>query len=234
MSTVDLFRVSIVMMYGGGNMKKLVIFAIAIVIVTTILVSIGFFIDSLFGQSVAEIITTATIVTTAVVIVLQLYRSERLKEAEFIVNFNTNFITNPIFMEVIGHCEKSLGEIDSDSIIKTIDKTKVIIYLDYLEPLYFLLKNGAIRRDKLYMLIQYRLFVVVCNPDVQNIILGLRPSLDSIVDMCEILNLHRKKLSKKRGYYRPHWLKEKDLENFIAKYKYGKGKQNDSKKTKQA
>jgi len=53
------------------------------------------FIDNIVVQSIVDVITAVNIVTSEIVTIFQLYGNEQLKEAEFIVNFNTNFISNP-------------------------------------------------------------------------------------------------------------------------------------------
>jgi len=187
-------------------MKKIIM-----VIVVILLILVGILIDIYSNVPTA----TITAVIAVIVVGMQLYRNDRLKEADFIVKFNFGFINAPNLISVLKNCEDNNG--------KSLKLTDVVSYLSYFEALSFMLENNAISKDNLYSLIQHRLFVVLNNPDVQDLIIHRKPSFDKLIDMCDILSIHRKKLEKKKNIpSSKNWFNEKNIDSFISSYKYGK------------
>ena len=170
-----------------------------------------------------ESVTGVILVVTAVVggsgLFVQLQRNDHLKEAEFILNFNTNFLNFKDFTDVLEYCDVAAGIIKSPKTCKTckngneLNYMNVSNYLDYFEPLYFLLENKAIRISRLASLIGHRFFIVVCNPDVQeNVIKKHREAYEPLIELYKKLKKHLYKNKDKM----PLWVKNHDLIEFLT------------------
>jgi len=161
-----------------------------------------------------NLVTVVTAVMGAIGIVLQLSRDKSLKEVQFIVDFNKNFVEFDDLMKVHDMCSERFGmPVDEDYKDKPLDHTAVYKYLDAFEPLYFLLKNKAVSVDKMYDLVSYRFFIVVCTPEVQReIILKHEDSYENIISMYRILEKYRIKKGKKPPFRK---YEENDLLKFL-------------------
>jgi hypothetical protein len=142
-----------------------------------------------------DIVMVATAIMGVIGIVLQLGREKSLKEIEFIVDFNRNFVEYDELMSVHDICSEQAGLfVDGHNKDRPLDHTSVYKYLDCFEPLYFLLKSKAVGTDKLYDLVSYRFFIVLNNREVQEKIIAVhKSSYKNIIEMYKILNGHRKK-----------------------------------------
>ena len=159
---------------------------------------------------ITNIILALSAIGGAIAVVLQLKRNESLKEAEFIVDFNTQFGQHNELLEVYNRCAMEAGYA-IDSKIESFDYTKVIAYLNYFEPLYFLLENKAIHIDKISSLAGNRFFVVACNRDVQEkVIRQHQRDLAAFIELYKRLKTHRY-----RNEEPPEWLVKNDLVKFL-------------------
>jgi len=129
-------------------------------------------------------------------VIMQLHHDGKLKEVEFIVNFNNNLLQVPSLMCVHEVCKKTRSDstYKREAQLNTDDAYK---YLDYFEPLFFLLNNNVIKPEKMYRLVAFRFFVVVCDKEVvEKVIVGYRPHFGCIEDMYDSLNGCRIKKNK--------------------------------------
>jgi len=164
-----------------------------------------------------DIITVATAIMGVIGIMLQLGREKSLKEIEFIIDFNRNFVEYDELMSVHDICSEQVGLfVDGHNKDKPLDHTSVYKYLDCFEPLYFLLKNKAVGTDKLYDLVSYRFFIVVNNREVQEKIIAVHlSSYKNIIEMYKILNGYRKKNKLPAPFLA---FEENDLLKFLKSY----------------
>lgn len=115
--------------------------------------------------SISTILTTLTALFGAFAIWWQLKREKDLKEAEFIMNYNTAFITNPELTEI----EKALEAYRKTNVF-TFDESQrqlIINYLVYNEALAAMIFRGVLSIGNIDDLFMYRFFLVVNNPIIQ-------------------------------------------------------------------
>lgn len=101
-------------------------------------------------------------------ICIQLRNDAKLKEAEFLYNFNTEYINNASFSTVFNYCANEAG-IFSKRMEEVALPTQedIVKYLDFFEPVYYLVNNRIISIEKLSDLLEHRFLVVVCNEYIQ-------------------------------------------------------------------
>ena len=125
-------------------------------------------------SDVATIITTITAIIGAFAIWFQMKRERDINEAEFIMNYNINFIENPEYVELEHKLEKYKIAVESgknihemEDIITEENKQTVINYLVYHEALAVFVKKKVLAIDSIDDLFAYRFFLIMNNPEVQ-------------------------------------------------------------------
>jgi len=139
----------------------------AIYITLLLIVVISYAISCLFFDvsNISSILTTFTSIIGAYAIWWQLKKEKDLKEAEFIMTYNTAFISNPELTQI----EKELEAYRKTKVFK-FDESKrqsIINYLVYHEALAALVFRGTLRIKNIDNLFMYRFFLVVNNPVIQ-------------------------------------------------------------------
>ncbi|MCL2639006.1 MAG: hypothetical protein FWD48_11635 [Oscillospiraceae bacterium] len=202
-------------------MKKTILIALILSMsLGTILYIIFNFEDTwIKNESLSSIIIAATALGGVAGVIVQFNREKNLREVDFIVKFNTKFLEFDELIDVLNYCSHKAGIINDPKYdeVTSLNHTDVYKYLDYFEPLYFLLKNKAVSIDKMYMLVSHRFFVVVCNPDVQNNVLAKhQTAFKSIIEMYRILDDYRCK----KKIPLPSTVEENGLLKFLDTFNY--------------
>jgi hypothetical protein len=112
-------------------------------------------------------ITLFVLFSSLLLLNMQLSSNEKLKEAEFITNFNTNFIQVDHTLGVFSHEKAKYCNYEE----KSSYYAKVLIYLAYFEPLYFLLEDGIIEKDRILSIIRLRFSIVASNCVIQEAVI---------------------------------------------------------------
>lgn len=117
-------------------------------------------------NDLAQIVTMITAVIGAYSIWVQLRRENRIKEAEFIMEYNNSFISNPKMTEIEELLEKSRkGE--NITVITDNNRQQVIDYLVYLEALAALIFRKVLSIEVIDDLFMYRFYLAVNNKEIQ-------------------------------------------------------------------
>lgn len=123
---------------------------------------------------VATVITTITAIVGAFAIWFQMKRERDIKEAEFIMSYNTSFIENPELVELEQKLERyrkqveTLGNASKQENILTKDNRQTVVnYLVYHEALAVFVKKKILSIDCIDDLFAYRFFLIVNNPEIQ-------------------------------------------------------------------
>lgn len=125
---------------------------------------------------VKDVIGTSTGLVAAVMVWVQLKRTERLNEANYIKDLNNQFITNKEMCEVEHALELYYNEVTEgeESPILHLDLSrdgkdcqKMINYLVYLESLASIIQQGVLHIEIIHNVFAYRFFLAVNNPIVQ-------------------------------------------------------------------
>ena len=145
-------------------MKKTTFFLVFLILLIVFILVAFFnsryqFIDDAF----ASILLIGTAIGGFAGLILQHNRETNMKEAEFIIGFNTTFVQTESFMKIYSYCA---GHPPKDY---ELDPIEVLKYMDYFEPLYFLLENKVITIDKVYLLVGHRFMIVHQNEEVKKI-----------------------------------------------------------------
>lgn len=137
---------------------------------------------TLKGTELSDYVSTALSVMAAVTCWLEFRSSERVNEAQLIMELNDQFITNPQFNEVEMKLERyyekyvkaqqsgePIGSIPFDINLDEINKERqgLINYLVHLEGVAALVNEEVLHLDAITDLMAYRYFIAVNNPHVQ-------------------------------------------------------------------
>ncbi len=123
-----------------------------------------------------DIISTSTGLIAAVMVWLQLKRTERLNESAYIKDFNNQFITNKdmtkvehalelYYNQMISGVENPILQLNLNR--ESDDCQCLINYLVYLESLASVIQQGVMHIESIHNLFAYRFFIAVNNPVVQ-------------------------------------------------------------------
>lgn len=125
-------------------------------------------------SDVATVATTVTAIIGAFAIWFQMKRERDIKEAEFIMSYNTSFIENGELSTLEKELEdyRKLVEAGVDvkklpPIVREDNIHSVINFLVYHEALATFVKNRVLSMKHIDDLFAYRFFLVMNNPDVQ-------------------------------------------------------------------
>lgn len=100
----------------------------------------------------------------------QFYREKNMKEAEFVLNINDKFITNPDIKRIYALLERSKEEGQEENPFKTEDVLDVANYLSFFETFYSLIHRGVIGFKAIDQL-AYRFFLATNNKFVQEMLI---------------------------------------------------------------
>ena len=143
----------------------------------------------LFPMSdVATVITTITAIVGAFAIWFQMKRERDIKEAEFIMSYNTSFIENDELGKLEQELENYRKIVESGKKVKEMpvivreeNRHAVINFLVYHEALATFVKNGVLNMSHIDDLFAYRFFLIMNNPDpineIDNIVLNFYHSV---------------------------------------------------------
>ena len=125
-------------------------------------------------SDVATIITTLTAIVGAFAIWFQMKRERDISEAEFIMNYNINFIENSEYIELEEALEKYRKTVESgenaeniDDILTDNNRQTIINYLVYHEALAVFVKKRVLSISSIDDLFAYRFFLIMNNPEIQ-------------------------------------------------------------------
>ena len=147
-------------------MKKTII-AIILFIIFIVLLCVTYFtlsIDAYISETVFfEVITAVTAIFGVISILVQSQENHDLRESQFIVNLNKDYISNGEYQLLLDSLEKvKAGESFSA------DKFDLISnYFDFFEPIYLLIRKKVIDIETIDDLFAFRFFSVVNNKEVQ-------------------------------------------------------------------
>lgn len=127
-----------------------------------------------------DIIITITSILGAIGIVSSLHKDRALEEAQFIVNLSNSFVQNPDYYIVYDFWNKyhdkkafkNMSKKDKKKLPQIISLTYK--YLDFFEPLYFLVEKNIIEISTVDELFEYRFCMIVNNWGVQHYVLNPR------------------------------------------------------------
>lgn len=125
-------------------------------------------------------ITTTTTLIAAVTFWLQFKRTEKLNEANFIMNLNKQFIDNreltrvehalEMYANTVGKSENCDGvELKLDLSPDGKDRQALVDYLVYMEALSAIIQQGVMHLGIVDNLFAYRFFLAINNPIVQKV-----------------------------------------------------------------
>lgn len=97
-------------------------------------------------------------------LVIEIYQSRKINEADFIADLNTTFVTNPDYKKAYTFFESYDFEDQPDIGISNVDISN---YLTFFETFQLLIENGTLSIEMLDDLFGYRFFIAVHNPYVQ-------------------------------------------------------------------
>lgn len=100
---------------------------------------------------------------------IQLKGERDIKEAEFLMNYHSNFVSNDTFTTIQQKLEDYYKERCGSEVIYEIDRQDLINYLVYLKGLAALLNKGVLHISTIDDLFSYRFFIAVNNPIVQEL-----------------------------------------------------------------
>lgn len=124
-------------------------------------------------SDVATVITTITAIIGAFAIWFQMKRERDIKEAEFIMNYNTSFIENQEFVALENRLEeyRKAKENNEENVLEEIvngeNHQTIVNYLVYHEALAVFVKKGILTIDSIDDLFAYRFFLIMNNPEIQ-------------------------------------------------------------------
>lgn len=148
-------------------MKKIVVAIVTFVIIIVLLCAIYFTygIDAYINGTVFfELVTALTAVFGVVSVLIQSRENHDLRESQFIVNLNKDYINNTEYQKLLDFLEKvNVGEKFSEEQFDLVSN-----YFDFFEPIYLLIKKKVIDIETIDDLFAYRFFSVVNNREVQN------------------------------------------------------------------
>lgn len=161
----------------------------AIIVILLIIILIGFIIHMCLLLSnhyisiislACDIIITITSILGAIGIVSSLHKDRALEEAQFIVNLSNSFVQNPDYYIVYDFWNKyhdkkafkNMSKKDKKKLPQIISLTYK--YLDFFEPLYFLVEKNIIEISTVDELFEYRFCMIVNNWGVQHYVLNPR------------------------------------------------------------
>lgn len=135
------------------------------------LVTIYYIIWSRLGDlhTASTIFVTVATIVAGISIWIQLKRDCDLKEAEFLLGYNSKFIFDSNLTDVQQILEQHRNGVIPDSAIEEMDRQQLINYIVYLEALSPLVKNSILNIETMDNLYSYRFFLAVNNPVVQRI-----------------------------------------------------------------
>lgn len=147
-------------------MKKTIISVILFFIFITSLCVIYFAlgVDLYISETLFfEMVTAVTAIFGVVSILVQSQENHDLRESQFIVNLNKDYINNVEYQKLLDFLEKvEEGEEFSE------DKFDLVSnYFDFFEPIYLLIRKKVIDIETIDDLFAYRFFSVVNNKEVQ-------------------------------------------------------------------
>lgn len=147
-------------------MKKTII-AIILFFIFIILLCATYFalgIDALISETVFfEVITAVTAIFGVVSILVQSQENHDLRESQFIVNLNKDYINNDEYQKLLDFLENvKTGESFSEEKFDLVSN-----YFDFFEPIYLLIRKKVIDIETIDDLFAYRFFSVVNNIEVQ-------------------------------------------------------------------
>ena len=134
-------------------------------------------------DSFSTVVTTITAIIGAFAIWFQMKREKDIKEAEFIMSYNTSFMENQEMVDfehqleifrieyekILDNTEEEikLHVLKFSNLVTEQNIKAVINYLVYHEALAALIKKGVLKIDSIDPLFSYRFFLVMNNPIVQ-------------------------------------------------------------------
>ena len=151
-------------------------------ITTILIVGYAFALKCWNSELLTDVITTILALFAAVTFWIEYSNSINIKQAEFIMELNNQFVTNPDFKKVERDLEKYFDsyakkEISSDSDKQfrdmysqdSIDRQALVNYLVHLEGIATLVSSGQLKLKQISNLMAYRYFIAVNNPIVQEL-----------------------------------------------------------------
>lgn len=125
-------------------------------------------------SSFADVVTTITAIIGAVAIWFQMKRESDIKEAEFVMNYNTTFIENQQYVELEQklelyrkHIEAGGNPEEFEPVLTEENRQTIINYLVYHEALAVFVKKRVLSLEGIDDLFAYRFFLVMNNPEIQ-------------------------------------------------------------------
>ena len=117
------------------------------------------------GSGISEMVTTITAIIGVFAIWLQLKKERELNEAQFIMDYNSSFISNSELVEIESELEKyrKINELRIDES----NRQAFINYLVYNEALAALVFRNVLTLDVIDDLFSYRFFLAMNNPILQ-------------------------------------------------------------------
>ncbi len=125
-----------------------------------LIVGISLYNDVGVGAIVSEIVA----VLSVEILVLELYQSRKISEAQFLADLNQNFVTNDDYKKAYQLFENYDFETCPDL---DLDNIHISNYLTFFEVFEMLIDRGTLSLELVNDLFGYRFFIAVHNPYVQ-------------------------------------------------------------------
>lgn len=142
----------------------------------------------------------------------QFGRERSVNQAEFILNINNNFITNPDLMKIYKKLEKSKSDDQSVNPFTEDDIIDMANYLAFFESFYNLIHQKVIRISAVDQL-AYRFFLATNNKFMQEMLLCKEGKDIAWKDLYKLHELWKKYRIKNDGY--TVWQQENELSNYV-------------------
>lgn len=163
-----------------GNIKKIIKNNLIVIVLSLIILRISLLWYQYTYQNnnyefIDNTLNLLSIILNAVgvlFIAIQLYDTKKIQEAEFIVELNQAFVSNPNYAKMYSKLEKN----DQTKEKIKLDMIEISNYLTFFETIYILLVDGVITLSILDDLFSYRFFLAIHNETVQKMKLVNSPS----------------------------------------------------------
>ena len=150
--------------------KSILITILSVIFILSVLVA-GLWMAYSIEVRIVNIVTIATAVTGALALYIEFLKNKKIQTAHFLVDYSKSFYNCyydlfECFTELKKHADNPEYKINM-----TKYKSKIIVYLQWVEAIASLVERGVLDLYTVDNILAYRFFLIVNNPDVQKKIL---------------------------------------------------------------
>ncbi len=166
------------------------------------------------GAGIGAIISELIAVLSVEILVVELYQSRKISEAQFLADLNQNFVSNEDYKKAYQLFENYDFETCPDLDLENIHISN---YLTFFEVFEMLIDRGTLSLELVNDLFGYRFFIAVHNPYVQK-----KKLVKSPENFRNLYVLERDWMAYRRKHGLPIFHEEYALENVVDKEIYEK------------